>query len=99
MQATRQSDPERWVKAIRYEDRWSLADERIVSPIRFIARDAVLALCLGRESPRRFSFDGIKEVRLMTAHEAEMPSPVQRPLEEVRRASSPSAKARAVRPR
>ena len=76
MQATRQSDPERWVKAIRYEDRWSLADERIVSPIRFIARDAVLALCLGRESPRRFSFDGIKEVRLMAAHEAVMPSPV-----------------------
>ena len=73
-------DPDRWVIAIRYEDRWGFESERIVSPIRFIGQDAVLALCLGRESPRRFSFDGIKEVRLMAAHEAVMPSPVNRPL-------------------
>ncbi len=51
--------------------------ERIVSPIRFVGDDSILALCLCREEPRRFTLSQCSNVKLMLAADVLMPVAIQ----------------------
>ncbi|WP_237607388.1 WYL domain-containing protein [Roseimaritima sediminicola] len=46
---------------------------RVVSPIRFMAGDRFLGLCLCREEPRQFYLDRCRNARLLSAAEVLMP--------------------------
>lgn len=74
--AARESD--RYVLEIQYEDRFKDVTTRTISPIRFVGRDAVLALCLSREDVRQFALSKIKSAKLKDASDALMPEPIER---------------------
>ncbi len=59
-----------------YRDRKGKWSRRVVSPIRFLAKDAFLALCLSREEPRQFQIEYCRNLLLRFAHEYVMPVPM-----------------------
>lgn len=69
-------DPDHWVIKIRYEDSKGEITDRHVSPIKWSSANSFLALCLSRESPRLFHQQNVHAVRLVPAHEVQMPSPI-----------------------
>lgn len=68
--------PERWVIAFEYLDAKGAHTQRVVSPIRFLASDRFLALCLCREEPRQFQLDRCRNLQLRQAAEYMMPVPM-----------------------
>jgi len=66
-------DSDAWVIELDYVDSKGLRTRRVVSPIRFLGRDRLLALCLCRQEPRQFSLNQCCNVRLIPAAEVMMP--------------------------
>lgn len=88
MNATTQSDPlsmlnkamnaeSDWVIRMVYKDKAGKRTRRVVSPIRFIDPENMLALCLGREEPRRFELERCSELELVNANEVLMPVDIE----------------------
>jgi predicted DNA-binding transcriptional regulator YafY len=69
-------DHDEWVVEFDYVDSKSVRTRRVVSPIRFLASDRFLGLCLSREQPRQFYLDRCDNLRLKRAHEYLMPVPM-----------------------
>lgn len=69
-------DSDEFVIAMDYRDSKGVTTRRIVSPIRFLASDRFLGLCLCREEPRQFYLDRCSQLRLMPAAEVLMPMPM-----------------------
>lgn len=59
-----------------YRDRKGKWSRRVVSPIRFLAKDAFMGLCLSREEPRQFQIEYCRNLILRFAHEYVMPVPM-----------------------
>ncbi len=53
-----------YVISLDYLDSKGVLSRRIVSPIRFLAGDRLLALCLCREEPRQFYLNRCYNVKL-----------------------------------
>lgn len=72
------SEPDRFAVEISYKDKWGDVTKRTVSPIRWVdCGDAFLALCLGREEPRRFELRRVIECRLIEANDVLMPARIE----------------------
>lgn len=72
-------DPDRYTVEIVYRDKWGDSTKRTVSPIRWVdGETAFLALCLGREEPRRFEFKRVVEATLIDATTVLMPVEVEK---------------------
>jgi predicted DNA-binding transcriptional regulator YafY len=71
------SSPDDLVVSLRYTDQKGVTTERVVSPIRWVQGKALLALCLCRETPRRFELERCSEVRLMSSNDVLMPVPIR----------------------
>ena len=65
------------VLVIDYEGKDGNVTRRVVSPIRFVAKDRFLALCLSREEPRQFYLDRCSNVRVGLAGDFVMPVEIQ----------------------
>ncbi len=65
-----------WVVSLDYVDSEGNVTRRIVSPIRFLAANRFLGLCLCREEPRQFYLDRCHNIRLCRASDFVMPVPV-----------------------
>jgi predicted DNA-binding transcriptional regulator YafY len=65
--------PDDYVVRLVYRDRSGTMTQRVVSPIRFLDGRNLLALCLCRESPRRFELERCSEVELLDASDVLMP--------------------------
>ena len=74
LRAMHQSDE--LVVRLEYLDSSGQRTTRIVSPIRFLARDRFLGLCLCRCEPRQFYLERCKNVELQSAHQYVMPVPI-----------------------
>jgi predicted DNA-binding transcriptional regulator YafY len=61
------------VVTLDYLDTKGHVTRRVVSPIRFVAADRFLALCLCRCEPRQFQLDRCSNLRLAQAAEFTMP--------------------------
>jgi predicted DNA-binding transcriptional regulator YafY len=61
------------VLVIDYRGKDGSVTRRVVSPIRFVAEDRILALCLSREEPRQFYLDRCSNVRVDLANNYVMP--------------------------
>lgn len=70
-------DPDHFVLRITYKDRAGAITERMVSPIRMVDSRTMLALCLCRESPRRFDLDRCSGLELVESHDVLMPCPIK----------------------
>lgn len=70
-------DSETFVVEMVYVDSKGKRTRRVISPIRFVGQDRVLALCLCREEPRQFYLSRCESVRLIPAAEVIMPVPMQ----------------------
>lgn len=70
-------DSDNYVVEMDYVDSKGVRTTRTVSPIRFVGKDRVLAMCLCREQPRQFYLDRCENVRLIAAEEVLMPMPIQ----------------------
>ncbi|XZE35355.1 hypothetical protein SH501x_000845 [Pirellulaceae bacterium SH501] len=70
-------DPDAFVIRMRYRDKQGTLTERVVSPIKWLKGNAILALCLCRETPRRFEIDQCSDVRLVDATEVLMPVAIE----------------------
>lgn len=70
-------DPDHFVLRITYRDREGTVTERMVSPIRMVDARTMLALCLCRESPRRFDLERCSDLELVASHEVLMPCPIR----------------------
>jgi predicted DNA-binding transcriptional regulator YafY len=66
-------DPDHWVLRLTYQDAKGAKTNRIVSPIRFVGSDKVLALCLAREEPRLLKLDKCSSLVLVKAETVLMP--------------------------
>lgn len=66
-----------WVIRMVYKDKAGNRTRRVVSPIRFIDSDNIMALCLGREEPRRFELGRCSELELVDANEVLMPVEIE----------------------
>jgi predicted DNA-binding transcriptional regulator YafY len=71
------SSPDDLVVSLRYTDQKGVTTERVVSPIRWVQGKALLALCLCRETPRRFELERCSEVRLISSNDVLMPVPIR----------------------
>lgn len=69
--------PDDLVVSLRYTDKKGVTTERVVSPIRWVQGKALLALCLCRETPRRFELERCSEVRLLSSNDVLMPVPIR----------------------
>lgn len=76
--AMQQSDD--LVVVVDYTDSKGKASRRVISPIRFLAADRILALCLCREEPRQFYLSRCRNVRLDRAADYLMPLPLIEPI-------------------
>lgn len=65
--------PDDYVVRMRYEDKTGVVTERVVSPIRFVGDQSILALCLCRETPRRFDLERCSAIELVSANDILMP--------------------------
>lgn len=70
-------DPDQWVIQMRYVDKQGVVTERIVSPIRWIKNEAMLALCLCKETPRRFDISHCSSIKILPAEDVLMPVPIR----------------------
>ncbi len=61
------------VVEFEYTDSQGQRSRRVVSPIRFLAENRFLALCLTREEPRQFYFDRCANLQLRRACDYVMP--------------------------
>ena len=61
------------VISLKYRDKKGDLTRRIISPIRFVAPNRFLALCLCRCEPRQFQLDRCSEVQLKRAEDYVMP--------------------------
>lgn len=68
--------PDDWVVKVDYRDKKGNTTHRVISPIRFVAKDRLLALCLCREQPRQFQLDRCSNVELEAAANVLMPVPL-----------------------
>jgi len=66
-----------WVIRMIYTDKSGVRTRRIVSPIKFIDRERMLALCLSRESPRHFELARCSDIELVDANDYVMPVPME----------------------
>lgn len=62
LRAMRQADD--LVLVFDYRDSKGATTRRVVSPVRFLAGDRFLALCLSREEPRQFYLNRCQNMRL-----------------------------------
>lgn len=69
-------DHDQWVVEFDYVDSKGVPTRRVVSPIRFLASNRFLGLCLSREQPRQFYLDRCENLQLKHAHEYLMPVPI-----------------------
>ncbi|TWU66399.1 WYL domain-containing protein [Crateriforma conspicua] len=69
-------DSDHYVIEMDYVDSKGRRTHRTISPIRFVGRDRVLAMCLCREEPRQFYLDRCEDVRLAPAEQVLMPLPI-----------------------
>lgn len=72
-------DADTFVIEMTYVDAKGNRTKRVVSPIRFVGGDRLLALCLCREEPRQFYLSRCEDVRLIPAAEVIMPMPMGNP--------------------
>lgn len=68
--------PDDVVVSLEYVDSKGVWTRRVVSPIRFLAGNRFLGLCLCREEPRQFYMERCRNVRLCLASDFVMPVPV-----------------------
>ncbi len=68
--------PDDLVIQLDYIDSRGVESRRVVSPIRFLASNRFLALCLCREEPRQFYLDRCRNAQLQPAAEVLMPVPM-----------------------
>jgi predicted DNA-binding transcriptional regulator YafY len=61
------------VLEVRYTDRDGVVTQRTISPIKYVSDNAILALCLGRETPRRFDLNRMSSIKLVDAGNVLMP--------------------------
>lgn len=66
-------DSDRYVIQLRYRDSRGQWTRRVISPIRFLGRDRLLALCLCRGEPRQFYLDRCEGLSLCPAEQFVMP--------------------------
>lgn len=76
MLARGMGDPDGVVLEITYVSKNGQRTERTISPIRFVSKDIVLALCLGRAEPRQFALSRIHDARLTSAADVLMPTTI-----------------------
>lgn len=69
-------DTDHLVVQLEYLDAKGQKTTRVVSPIRYLAQDRLLALCLSRCAPRQFYLSRCENVQLKPAHEFVMPVPL-----------------------
>lgn len=68
--------PDDLVISLDYTDSKGNVSRRVVSPVRFLASNRFLALCLCREEPRQFHLASCRNVRLGRACDVVMPVPL-----------------------
>lgn len=68
--------PDDLVVRIRYTDKAGVTTERLISPIKYLPNDSILALCLCRETPRRFELAKCSHIELVAAHKVLMPAEI-----------------------
>ena len=73
-QALRQQDE--LVLVFDYRDSKGAVTRRVVSPVRLIKGERLLALCLSREEPRQFYLNRCQNMRLAWAVNFVMPVPM-----------------------
>ena len=66
-------DSDHYVIELDYLDAKGQRTHRVISPIRFLGKDRLLALCLCREEPRQFHLRRCENVRLARAENFLMP--------------------------
>ncbi|MBX3421728.1 MAG: hypothetical protein KF752_09255 [Pirellulaceae bacterium] len=66
-------DSDRWAITLDYVDCHGRKTQRVISPIRFLGRDRVLALCLSRCEPRQFQLDRCTNMQIQPASNFLMP--------------------------
>lgn len=71
------SNPDEFVVEMSYRDSRGQTSRRVISPIRWLSSDRLLALCLCREEPRQFYWSRCSELRLAKASDFLMPVPLQ----------------------
>lgn len=69
-------NPDEWVLQLDYRDKKGNTTHRTISPIRYAAKNRLLALCLCREAPRQFQLDQCSNLRLEPATNVLMPVPM-----------------------
>lgn len=69
-------DHDELVVEFEYCDSKGVRTRRVVSPIRFLANNRFLGLCLSREEPRQFYLERCENIRLKKACEYLMPVPM-----------------------
>lgn len=69
-------DSDNYVIELDYVDASGNRTRRTISPIRFVGRDRLLAMCLCREQPRQFYLERCENVRLVPAESVLMPMPI-----------------------
>ncbi|WP_254513042.1 WYL domain-containing protein [Anatilimnocola floriformis] len=80
--ALRQADE--LVLVFNYMDSKGVVSRRVVSPVRMIKGERLMALCLSREEPRQFHLKRCSQMRLEWASNFVMPVPMVRvPLEQL----------------
>ncbi len=66
-------DSDRFVVELDYCDSKGESTHRVISPIRFLPGNRLLALCLCREEPRQFHLNRCSNIKLRRAEQFVMP--------------------------
>lgn len=66
-----------YVVSLEYLDSKGQRTRRVMSPIRFVGKNRVLGLCLGRCEPRQFYLDRCQNITLHHANQFVMPVPIE----------------------
>lgn len=66
-------DSDRFVVELDYCDSKGETTHRVISPIRYLPGDRLLALCLCRQEPRQFHLSRCSNVQLRRAEQFVMP--------------------------
>ena len=70
-------NPDDYALRLQYLSKAGELTERVVSPIKMADSRSVLALCLCRESPRKFELDRCTKLELVPAHDVLMPMEIR----------------------
>lgn len=65
--------PDDWVIKLDYRDKKGNTTQRVISPVRFVGKNRLLALCLCRQAPRQFHLEQCSNVVLEAASNVLMP--------------------------